>query len=170
MEQYIGEIRMFAGNYAPEGWIFCNGQVLPISQYEALYSLIGITYGGDGQSTFALPDLRGRIPLHQGQNPQTGTAFTVGDKYGTETVALTVGQMPPHTHVVAASSVPGESASPQNAFWARKNTQYSSANPTAAMNPGAITTTGGSKAHDNMMPFLAVSFIIALEGEYPTRD
>lgn len=166
MEQYLGEIRMFAGNFAPEGWLFCNGQIMSISNNRALYTLIGTAYGGDGKTTFALPNMQGRLPLHQGKNPITGTNFAIGSIGGAETVTLMAEQMPQHTHMVACSSEPGESAGPENAFWAKKNVQYASSNPTGAMNAKAITHTGGGRPHDNMMPFLAVSFIIATQGEY----
>lgn len=170
MDQYIGEIRMFGGNYAPEGWAFCNGQIISITQNEALYSLIGTTYGGDGQSTFSLPDLRGRIPLHQGQNPHTGTTYHTGQMAGTETATLSLGNVPSHTHGVRATSEDGTIPSPGDAFWAKNVEQYSTNPPDGTMSNEAISETGGSQPHENMMPFLIVSFIIALTGIYPSRD
>jgi microcystin-dependent protein len=166
---YIGEIRMFGGTFAPVGWAFCNGQLLPISQNDALFSLIGTTYGGDGQTTFALPDLRGRIPIHQ------GSGFQLGQIAGTETVTLTTQQIPNHTHPPQCKSTAGELGSPQNAVWAASasnQTIYSNAGPTGgvSMKATAMANDGGSQPHDNMMPFLAVSFIIALEGIYPTQN
>lgn len=171
MDPFIGEIRQFAGNYAPQGWAFCNGQVLSISENEALFSLIGTTYGGDGQTTFALPDFRGRVVLHQGSNPTTGTTFNIAQKGGTETVTLTEQQLPSHTHVVAATSDDGSTPNPSNALWAKgQYNQYSNAEPNGTMNVDAISSSGGSQGHDNMMPYLTVSYIIALTGIYPTRS
>ncbi|WLR52037.1 tail fiber protein [Bacillus tianshenii] len=171
MEQYIGEIRMFSGNYAPQGWAFCDGQILPISQNEALYSLIGGIYGGDGRTTFALPDYRGRIPLHQGTNPLTGTTYNLGQKGGTETVTLIEQHLPSHTHRVAASSQAGTSNDPTNAVWSGSGiNQYSDQTPDGTMSQEAITDVGGNQAHENMMPSLTISYIIALTGIYPQRS
>jgi microcystin-dependent protein len=168
-DQYVGEIRMFAGNYAPEGWAFCDGSTLPINGYEALYSLIGTTYGGDGQTNFKLPDLRGRIPVHQGQS-QSGIVYAMGQQSGTETVTLTSAQIPAHTHPVNAQSATGTTNSPNNAFWAGNTIkQYAQSAPDGMMSASAITTAGGSQSHDNMMPYLAVSFIIAVNGLYPSQ-
>lgn len=168
MDQYIGEIRMFAGNYPPEGWAFCNGQILPILQNQALFALIGTTYGGDGQNNFALPDLRGRVPVGQGRNPITGTTFPMGQKNGTETVTLALNHLPSHTHTVSATSEAGTLTSPNNAVWAKNVMQYTS-QPSANMNVGAIAMTGGGAPHTNIMPFLTISFIIALTGYFPPR-
>lgn len=166
-DQYVGEIRMFSGNYAPIGWLLCNGQQLSISQYEVLYTLIGTTYGGDGRTTFAVPDLRGRVPVHM------GTGYVLGQKAGTEQVTLDETQLPAHTHVANASNVVGTSASPANAVWATSSNTavqpYSTTAPNTTMNPEAISSVGGSQPHDNMMPFLAVSFIIATEGVFPSQ-
>ena len=167
-DQYIGEVRMFGGNYAPVGWVFCNGQLLNISQYEALYALIGTTYGGDGQTTFAVPDLRGRLPIHM------GNGYLLGQTGGTEQVTLVSSQLPAHTHVPNASSATAASASPENAFWATSSasnvTPYSTKAPNATMNPALISPVGGNQPHDNMMPFVTVSFIIATEGVYPSQN
>ena len=177
-DQYVGEIRMFAGNYAPEGWAFCDGSTLPINGNEALYSLIGVTYGGDGQTNFKLPDLRGRLPVHKGQNAQTGTTYAMGQQGGVEKVTLTSGQLPAHTHPVnaQAGAVPGSLKNPNNAFWATSSTgQYAASTSTTTVTPDtklgnqAISAVGGGQAHDNMMPFLTVSFIIALNGLYPSQ-
>lgn len=169
MDQYIGEIRMFAGNYAPQGWAFCDGQLLSIAQYDALFSLIGTTYGGDGINNFALPDLRGRIPVNRGQGPGLSNCY-LGAMAGTETVTLTVEQLPAHSHPVAISTTAGTLESPANAFWAANINQYSTSPPNGQMNPEAITAVGNNRAHENMMPYLCISFIIALEGFYPDRN
>lgn len=167
-DSYIGEIRMFAGDYAPQGWAFCNGQVLSISENEALYSLLGTTFGGDGQTTFGLPDLRGRVPVHP-----DGTTIVQGSKGGTETVTLTENQMPQHTHEVNAVGDAGTQTSPQQAYWSNSNLVYYSDGTTGSevkMNPQAISVAGGGQPHNNMMPSLGISFIISLNGTYPARD
>ncbi|WP_274653902.1 phage tail protein [Paenibacillus humicola] len=169
-EPYLGEIRLFAGTYAPVGWEFCNGQLLSISQNDALFSLLGTTYGGDGQTTFGLPDLRGRVPLGQGKNP-TGSSYAMGQLAGTETVTLTVNNLPGHTHAVMANNTSGTTGDPSNAFWAQStSTQYATAAPDAQMSAQSIASSGGSQPHDNMMPTLAVSYIIALNGIYPSQN
>lgn len=167
-EPYIGEIRMFAGNYAPVGWEFCHGQLLPIAEYDTLFMLIGITYGGDGQTTFGLPDLRGRIPVHMGQNPQTGTIFTPGQKAGTETVTLTLAQLPNHTHTVTASTI-ANTNSPANAVWASGAMQFANTAPNGTMNPVTVSSVGGNNDHENRMPYLPINFIISLYGIYPSQ-
>jgi microcystin-dependent protein len=164
---YVGEIRIFAGNFAPAGWAFCNGVLLPISENEVLFQLIGTTYGGDGQSTFSLPDLQGRVPVHQ------GNGHVMGERSGTETVTLTVNQIPAHTHTVAARSGAGNQTSPAGNLWAAAATGaklYSSLAPTVNMNPSDIGSSGGSQPHENRMPFLAVSFIISLFGIFPSQN
>jgi microcystin-dependent protein len=162
---FIGEIRMFAGNFAPAGWAFCDGTILPISENDALFALIGTTYGGDGQTTFALPDLRSRVPIHQ------GNGFTLAQAGGEEQVTLTVNQMPAHTHVPQANSGTGTQSSPAGNVWANSaNYPYSSNAPTAAMDPQAISLDGGSQPHDNMIPFLVVNFIISLFGIFPSQS
>lgn len=165
-ECFIGEIRMFSGNYAPQGWEMCNGQLLPISQNQVLYTLLGITYGGDGITTFALPDLRGRVPIHK------STAYPLGAKAGTETVTLTPGQMPSHTHAAAAQSAVGTATSPSNAYWAATTTTniYTNTNTgLVAMAPNSVSMAGGSLPHDNMMPYLGISFIISTQGIFPSQ-
>jgi microcystin-dependent protein len=170
-EPYIGEIRMFAGNYAPVGWAFCNGAELQINENDALFALIGTTYGGDGTTTFCLPDLRGRIPLHMGQNSASGTTYALGQKAGSETVMLTADQLPSHTHAVSAQMTVATGSSPDNAIWASSTIkQYSNSNSDAVMKGVAISLEGGNQPHDNMMPFLPVSFIIALAGLYPSQN
>lgn len=163
-QPYFGEIRMFAGNFAPAGWMFCEGQLLPISENETLFQLIGTTYGGDGESTFALPDLRGRIPIHQGND------FILAETGGAETVTLTLQQIPAHTHPALAQSGPGDTNNPENAVWAKSNfSQFSEQTDSLrAMNPGLVSSTGGSQPHSNIMPYLCVSFIISLYGIFPS--
>ena len=164
-QPYIGEIRMFAGNFAPSGWALCNGQLLAISQNDALFNLIGTTYGGDGQSTFGLPDLRGRMPVHQ------GPGFALAQQGGTESVTLTTQQLPAHSHVPAAAGNPGNSDSPAGAgAWAAVATpQYSAAATNSSMNAGALSLSGGGQPHDNMMPYCTVNFIISLFGIFPSQ-
>jgi microcystin-dependent protein len=155
---------MFAGNFAPAGWMFCEGQLLPISEYETLFNLIGTTYGGDGQSTFALPDLRGRLPLHQ------GNGFTLAETGGVEEVTLTVSQIPAHSHPLLASASPGTAATAQNNVLAKTTTGflYILENPTGNMAASSIGSTGGSQPHTNFQPYLCVDFIISLFGIFPS--
>jgi microcystin-dependent protein len=164
-QPYVGEIRMFAGNFAPAGWMFCEGQLLPISEYETLFNLIGTTYGGDGQSTFALPDLRGRVPLH------FGNGFTLAETGGVETVTLTVSQIPAHSHPLLASNATGDQVDAagnllSNSF---NVTPYINDVPNGNMSPSAITSTGGSQPHNNFQPYLCVDFIISLFGIFPSQ-
>jgi|SRR5260221_10849449 len=170
-DPFIGEIRMFGGNFAPLGWAFCAGQLMAISQNDALFALIGTTYGGDGQVTFGLPDLRGRGPIHQGQGPGL-SSYVLGQLSGTESVTVTTSQIPAHTHPAALNNAAGTTNNPQNATWASApNTQsYNNTAPDVAMSASSITTAGSSVPHDNMPPFLAVSFIICLEGIFPSRN
>lgn len=170
-DQYIGEIRMFSGNYAPEGWAFCDGRLLPIgSEYDALYSLIGTTYGGDGRSTFALPDLRGRVPMHMGRDADARITYPIAQRGGVEEVVLAEDELPVHTHAVNASKLPGTTASPENAFFAASSgNQYSDAAPNGTLSSGAVSSTGGTQAHANVMPIFTLSFIIALQGNYPSQ-
>jgi microcystin-dependent protein len=165
-QPYIGEIRMFAGNFAPVGWAFCQGQLMLISQSLALFDLIGTTYGGDGQQTFGIPDLRGRVPIHQ------GSGFFIGESGGSEEVTLTISQIPSHTHQFLASTSVGNANTPSNYVTADSTTivPYFDANPTSAMAATAITRSGGSKPHDNRQPYLCVNFIISLFGIFPTQN
>ncbi len=161
---FIGEIRMFAGNFAPLDWAFCNGALIPISQNDALFNLIGTTYGGDGQSTFALPDLRSRVPIH------VGPGFALGQIGGAEIVTLTTSQIPAHSHVPQANSGTGIQTSPAGNVWAAAgNFPYSTNAPNAAMDPAAIGSAGGSQPHDNMLPFLTINFILSLFGIFPSQ-
>jgi microcystin-dependent protein len=163
-QPYVGEIRMFGGNFAPAGWMFCNGQLLPISQYATLFNLIGTTYGGDGQSTFALPNLQSRIPIHQ------GAGYTLAETGGVETVTLTTQQIPVHNHLPLCRNTGSDSPNPANTYWgATDAAMYGSAATTGAfMNAGTVGSAGGSQPHNNIPPFLAVSFIISLFGIYPS--
>ena len=169
-EPYMGEIRMFAGNFAPAGWMFCEGQVLPISDNMTLYQLIGTTYGGDGQETFNLPNLQSRVPNHMGTLSSTGTTFTIGQQGGAETVTLTTQQLPTHTHPLLGADVQGTLPDPANNVTARSHTAnvflYLEDVPSIAM-ANAIGPAGGSQPHDNIQPYLCVSFIISLYGIFP---
>lgn len=169
-DPFIGNIRIFAGNFAPRGHAFCAGQLLPISQYDALFALIGTIYGGDGQTTFALPDLRGRAPMHFGQGPGLPN-YVIGQAFGSETVTLTSAQLPAHTHSLGASSAPGSGAGPAGAVWAQSSAgQNYAASAGTPMNAGLVSVAGGNQPHENMPPSLAVNFIIALEGIFPPRN
>lgn len=162
---YVGEIRMFPGNFAPAGWAICDGSLQSIAQNDTLFTLIGTTYGGDGQTTFALPDLRGRAPVHQ------GSGFVIGQPGGVETVILTANQIPIHTHVPqAAIGAAGNPAnSPAGNVWSGwTGGQFAAQAPAAVMNAAAIGPVGGSQPHDNMVPFLTINFIISLYGIYPS--
>ena len=168
---YVGEIRIFAGNFAPLGWRFCNGDALAISENEALFVVIGTQYGGDGESTFMLPDMRGRVPVHQGTNPNGGEpSFVAGQLGGVEAVALTPSQLPAHTHALHGTSLDGNQQSPAGRVPATSLTikPYRNVAPDAAMK-SRLGPTGGSQPHDNMQPFLGVNFIISLFGEYPSQ-
>jgi microcystin-dependent protein len=161
---YVGEIRMFAGNFAPAGWMFCSGQLIPISENDTLFNLIGTTYGGDGQSTFALPDLQGRIPLH------LTSGFTMGEKAGVESVTLNINQMPQHNHPFVASTSVANSPNPGNSVVATSPqiTAFINANPTIPMASQFLGNIGGNQPHSNIQPFLCVSFIISLFGIFPS--
>lgn len=165
-QPYVGEIRMFAGNFAPAGWMFCEGQLLPISENETLFNLIGTTYGGDGQSTFALPDLRGRLPIHQ------GNGFILAETGGAEEITLTVNQIPSHSHPFLASNGNASSGSPANSVPANATVSsaflYFTDNPNVNMAPQSITAVGGSQPHTNFQPYLCIDFIISLYGIFPS--
>jgi microcystin-dependent protein len=166
-QPYVGEIRMFAGNFPPAGWMFCQGQLLPISENETLFQLIGTTYGGDGQSTFALPDLRGRLPIHQ------GNGFILAETGGAEEITLTVQQIPAHSHALLATQNAASGTSPSgNAVLGRSVnpaiTPYGADAPLTAMSPSSIGPVGGSQPHTNFQPYLCVDFIISLFGIFPS--
>jgi microcystin-dependent protein len=164
-QPYVGEIRMFAGNFAPAGWMFCEGQLLPISEYETLFVLIGTTYGGDGELTFALPDLRGRIPTHQ------GNGFTLAETGGAEEITLTVNQIPAHSHAVLVSNDIPSLSNPQNNVPGQAAAKfYRAGNPTVFLAPGAVSTVGGAQPHSNFQPYLCVDFIISLFGIFPSQN
>ena len=169
-QPFVGEIRMFAGNFAPAGWSFCAGQLIAISQNAALFSLLGTTYGGDGVNTFALPDLRSRMPVHAGTSP-AGITYIIGQAGGVETVTLLQSQMPSHNHSVACSSGDGNSDDPSAKVPAASATTLytgpAGANATMAAN---ISSIGGNQPHENMPPFQAVNFIISMFGIFPSRN
>jgi microcystin-dependent protein len=160
----VGEIRMFAGNFAPAGWMFCDGQLLPISEYETLFNLIGTTYGGDGQSTFALPDMRGRLPIH------FGNGFVMAETGGAEEITLNVQQIPIHSHPVIASGNNGDTNSPQGKLPAQNTAVqiYRAQAPNQNFNAQAVGSTGGSQPHTNFQPYLCVDVIISLFGIFPS--
>jgi microcystin-dependent protein len=167
-EPFVGEIRMFAGNFAPRGWAFCDGQLLPVEQYDALFSLLGTIYGGDGRTTFALPDLRCRVPIHSGGGPGL-TQRNLGDKSGAEAVAITANQLPSHSHTLEASSDAADVNAPQGKVLSKPTGNFYVENPSVNMHPSTIGNVGASQGHNNTMPSLCVHFIIALFGIYPSR-
>jgi microcystin-dependent protein len=166
-QPYVGEIRMFGGNFAPAGWLFCEGQLLPISENETLFQLIGTTYGGDGESTFALPDLRGRIPIHQ------GNGFGLADTGGAEEITLTIQQIPVHTHAVLATNNTATGTVPNNSQILSASTEvtvlpYGTDAPNVSLSPQSVSPVGGSQPHTNFQPYLCVDFIISLFGIFPS--
>lgn len=167
---YVGEIRMFAGNFAPLGWLFCDGQLVPISEFETLFNLIGTTYGGDGEQTFALPNITGRVPLHTGSGPGL-SSYLIGETGGSESVTLNGPQSGGgHTHQLLASLDPGTSPNPAGEVLATgSNVQvYALAAPDGTMSAGTISTVGGGQPHENLQPYLAIRFIISLFGVFPS--
>lgn len=170
-EPFVGEMRMFAGNFAPRGWAFCDGQLLAVSQNDALFSLLGTIYGGDGRTTFGLPDLRGRIPIHAGSGPGLSPR-RLGAKGGAENVTLTVNQLPSHTHTMQAQTVNANTPNAQGNLLSQTPTVdlYITDPPVQSMASSAVTNVGGSRSHTNLMPFLCINFIIALFGIYPSRQ
>ena len=169
-QPFLGEIRMFAGNFAPRGWAYCEGQLVAVSQNEALFSLFGTIYGGDGRTTFGLPDLRGRVPIHYGNGPGL-TPRNIGTKLGTENETLTVNELPSHTHPFKGTDQLGDVANLSNNAPARSTAAdvYINEAPSANMSTEAVTSIGGGQSHTNLMPFLCIHFIVALTGVYPTR-
>jgi microcystin-dependent protein len=175
-DPYIGELAIFAGNFAPVGWAFCNGQTLAISEYEALYALIGTTYGGDGVTTFNLPDLQGRAPLHAAGGTGSGLSntYSMGQKAGAESVTLTAAQLPSHSHPLPASNLPGNTASPLGAVPADNgagSAQYTLDGSNLSTQPTQnLGSAGGNQPHDNLQPYLAINYIIALNGIFPFEN
>lgn len=177
-DQYVGEIRMVGFNFAPQGWALCNGQVISISQNQALFSLLGTIYGGDGIQTFALPNLQGRVPIHQG-NGLGLSPYTIGQSSGSENVTLLSNQMPQHSHLVGVSNQPGSVADPTNAVLAQGNSasgripvavsDYVSTAATGTLSPATISMAGGNQPHSNIQPYLCINFIIAVQGIFPPR-
>jgi microcystin-dependent protein len=165
-QPYVGEIRIFAGNFAPAGWMFCQGQQLPISENDVLFQLIGTTYGGDGQSTFALPDLTGRLPIHQ------GNSFQLGQAAGVTEVVLTTQQMPVHSHTLLATASTATTTSPADQVLAASTgatvSPYGTDAPLTSLSAQAVSAVGGSAAHTNLQPYLCLNFIISLFGLYPS--
>lgn len=173
-DPFVGEIRMFAGNFAPRGWAFCNGQILSIAQNTALFSLLGTTYGGDGRTTFALPNLQNSSPMHQGQGPGLTTRY-LGESGGNATVTLLQSEMPVHTHLPQADASASGQTSPAGSTWGaagrgRPAAYAANSNPGAVLNAQALAPTGGSQPHNNRSPYLGINFIIALVGIFPSRN
>ena len=170
-QPFVGEIRMFGGNFNPSGWSFCDGQLLPISENETLFQLIGTTYGGDGESTFALPNLQSRVPIHMGTND--GTTYQLAEAAGSETVTLSIQQIPSHSHPAIASTG-GQVALPTGGVMATATSNqtgvrvYSSQAVNVQMNAQSITPVGGSQPHENCQPFLCINYIISLFGVFPS--
>jgi microcystin-dependent protein len=165
-EPFLSEIRLFSFNFAPRGWALCNGQILPINQNQALFSLLGTTYGGDGRTTFALPNLQGRVPIH------TGGGHTLGERAGEQAHTLSMGEMPTHTHAAQASAAPGTQNVPANnmVLSQRAAEIYRAPSNLAPMVAGTLTSLGGSQAHVNMQPYLVLNFCIALQGIFPSQN
>jgi microcystin-dependent protein len=168
-EPFLAEVRMVGFNFPPRGWALTDGQILPINQNQALYSLLGTTYGGDGLTTFGLPEMRGRTPMH------TGNGFTLGQKSGTEYVTLTAAEIPAHTHTVRAVSTPGDDRSPLNTLFGAEVAsdlpyRQPEAASTTSLRSGTVTNAGSGLSHDNMQPYETVNFCIALQGLYPSRN
>ena len=166
----VGEIRLFAGNFAPDGWAFCDGQLLAIATNEVLFDLIGTTYGGDGQTTYALPDLRGRVPVHQGNNGQSN--YVQGQAGGVESVTLATNQMPAHTHAMYASTSPASVTHGPTEVLGSSTAMnlYGTGAPNMAMDPNALIPVGGNQPHENMPPFVALSYIISMFGIFPSQN
>lgn len=165
VEPFLGEIQLFPYEFAPKGWAFCEGQLLSVAQNQALFSLLGTYYGGNGSTTFALPDLRGRAPVH------VGNSIQLGQKGGEEAHIVTVNEMPSHTHQAKSITETGGSLSPKDAVWAgNTSTDTYSSNINVLMNSSALSTTGGNQAHPNMQPYIVLNYCIALQGIYPTRN
>lgn len=163
-EPFLGEIRLFSFNFAPKGWALCNGQFLPINQNQALFALFGTTYGGNGQTTFALPNLRGRVPIHM------GNGHTMGEAAGASSVTVSQNQMPEHSHMVLASGAEATSTRPRTYTWAASTALPYSSQVNVAMNPASVSNTGGSQAHENRQPYLVLNYCVALMGIFPSQN
>ncbi len=161
---FLGEVKIIAFNFPPKGWAFCNGQLLPINQNQALFSLLGTTYGGDGRVNFALPNLQGRVPFHM------GNGLTLGEAGGETSHTLNIPELPAHTHIPSGSSNGPSAASPAGALWAAQASGGYAAGPNVAMNPASILPSGGSQPHENMSPYLTLTFCIALQGIFPSQN
>ncbi|MBU7315156.1 phage tail protein [Paenibacillus oleatilyticus] len=173
MDSFLGEITMFAGNFAPKGWAFCNGQLIPIAQNTPLFSILGTQYGGDGKTTFALPNLQGAAPMHWGNGPGL-TPRNIGQSGGSRTVTLLTSQLPAHTHLVNSAAM-GSGTTVEGMLWAKTpgrvgGAAYGGFTNSVPMHPGAVQSAGGSQPHNNMQPYLAIHFIICLNGMFPPRD
>jgi len=170
-QPFVGEIRMFAGNFAPAGWAFCDGQTVPISENETLFVLIGTTYGGDGEETFALPNLQSRVPIHKGTGPD-GTTYDLGEMAGTEQETLTVQQIPNHTHPLTASTAVGTANTPSGNVTSQSVSvkMYVADQPIGALNNNSVSPVGGSQPHENLQPFQCINYIISLFGLFPTTN
>jgi microcystin-dependent protein len=169
MEGFLGQIVLFAGNFAPRSWALCQGQILAISTNTALFSILGTTYGGNGQTTFALPDLRSRVPVGQGQGPGL-SSYALGQQSGTETVTLIAQQIPPHPHTVNAYSDAGDTGKPANNFLGSIDNGYKSTSDGTQMSAAMIGGGGGNQPHDNIQPYTTLNYIICVEGLYPSRN
>ena len=167
-EPFLAEIRIIGFNFAPRGWAFCDGQILPINQNQSLFALLGTTYGGDGRTSFALPDLRSRVPIHKGSS--NGTTHNLGTKGGAETITLVETEMPQHTHTIQASTDPSDNQTPTGLVLAKSGQIYSNSTNLVDMVSGTMANNGGGQAHDNMQPYLAINFCIALQGVFPSRN
>lgn len=172
MNPFLAMIMIFAGNFPPQGWAFCDGQLLSIAQNQALFSLLGTTYGGNGQTTFALPDLRGRVPIHMGQGPGLSN-YLIGETAGTENITLTINNIPQHNHSLNATSEPGSSSDPTGAYLGNTGAldrEYNTSGTIVQMNSNAVGLKGGSQPFGIVQPFLTLNFVIALQGIYPSRN
>src|SRR4051794_14665830 len=163
-DPFLSEIKIFSFNFPPKGWALCNGQFLPINQNQALFALLGTTYGGNGQTTFALPNLRGQVPIHM------GNGHTLGEKAGSTSVTVNIQQLATHIHALNATNDNGATGNPTNAFLGSVNSMYGPATSLTTMNPASVSSVGGSQPHNNMMPYLVLNFIIALQGIFPSQN
>lgn len=173
MEPFVGEIRLFALNFAPKGWALCNGQILSIQSNAALYSILGVTYGGDGRTTFGLPNLQGRVPVHVGTSDEFGYTVNWGESAGEGSHTLTMQEMPAHTHTVSASSQKATESSPSGNVWAARENSYATADaslPDYSLHSAALSVNGGSQPHENRQPYVVLNFCIALTGIFPSRS